>query len=408
MNFPDRLVVDDQWSDLSRIRALPQIDADRLHGWRLQRLRNELNDNDCSVCVLINPISLRYAVDYRCYGLFQSHIPTSYAFVPVDGPVVLHAAYDPCSRADDIRPGRAINYFDGGDALDQHARAFAEDLDSYLIEIGASNRRVAVEYVNPGITLALLRQDFDVVDGVRISERARLIKSADEIECMRWAIAVAEHGIDKLRQCLRAGVSEVQLWGLLNYANLANNGDWHDGRMLASGPRINPWLQEASSRKVEAGDLVGFDTDMIGPFGYCADISRTLFCGPGQPSARQKQLYRLAYAEIQHNLSLVRAGISFSEFQKAAYRQDESFHDNAYTCVVHAVGMSDEYPRINPIFRGPNPYEGTIEAGMVLCIESYVGARGETDGVKLEQQVVVTDDGYEALTTYPFEEALLS
>ena len=45
---------------------------------------------------------------------------------------------------------------------------------------------------------------------------------------------------------------------------------------------------------------------------------------------------------------------------------------------------------------------------MVLCIESYVGAVGETDGVKLEQQVLVTDEGHEQLSTYPYDERLMS
>ena len=44
---------------------------------------------------------------------------------------------------------------------------------------------------------------------------------------------------------------------------------------------------------------------------------------------------------------------------------------------------------------------------MVLCIESYMGPLGERDGVKLEQQVLVTEDGYELLTTFPYEESLL-
>jgi len=91
-------------------------------------------------------------------------------------------------------------------------------------------------------------------------------------------VAVAEHGISRIKAALRPGVSELRLWGLLNYTNLANNGDWHNGRMLASGPRINPWLQEATNRFVEEGDLVGFDTDMVGPLGYFADISRTFHC----------------------------------------------------------------------------------------------------------------------------------
>ena len=271
-------------------------------------------------------------------------------------------------------------------------------MEAYLVDIGQPKGRVAIEYVNPSITQALEAKGIEVVDGSPIAESARIIKSPDEITAMTWACAVADLGISKLSQSLRPGVTERQLWGILNYTNLANQGDWHDGRMLASGPRTNPWYQEATLRKVEAGDLVGFDTDMIGPFGYFADISRTLFCGPGKPSQEQKKLYRLAYEEVQHNLSLVKPGIRFSEFQQQAYVQDPIYQKGAYTCLVHAVGMCDEFPRINPIFRGPNPYEGTIEAGMVLCIESYVGADGGKEGVKLEQQVHVTDDGYELLS----------
>ena len=403
----DALIETDGWSDLSRQREMPKVDFDRMHRYRLGRIREKLREAEVDFCILVNPISLRYAVDYRTYGLFQSHIPTTYLFVPLDGPVVIHGAYGTPPKVDEVREARPVSFFDGGYKLDEAARKLAEDADRFLSDIGASGRRIAVEYVNPSITQALLQRGIGVMDGVTISEAARVIKSEDEIACMKWAIAVAELGISKVCEAVRPGVSELQLWGLLNYTNLANNGDWHDGRMLASGPRINPWLQEASPRKVESGDLVGFDTDMIGPFGYFADISRTVHCGPAKPTRRQKELYRLAVDEITHNMGLVKPGLKFSEFQHRAYPVPEAFHENAYTCAVHAVGMCDEYPRINPVFRGPNPYDGEIEAGMVLCIESYMGAVGERDGVKLEQQVLVTKDGTELLSNFPFDEALL-
>jgi Xaa-Pro aminopeptidase len=54
-----------------------------------------------------------------------------------------------------------------------------------------------------------------------------------------------------------------------------------------------------------------------------------------------------------------------------------------------------------------NPYDCKLEAGMVMCIESYIGAVGERDGVKLEQQVLVTESGCELLITYPYEDELL-
>ena len=85
---PDRMVLDDDWSDLTRIRRMPDIDLERLHAYRLGRIRDRLRDTGAAMCLLGNPVSLRYAVNYRAYALFQSHIPTAYLFVPVEGPVV--------------------------------------------------------------------------------------------------------------------------------------------------------------------------------------------------------------------------------------------------------------------------------------------------------------------------------
>ena len=407
MISPDKMVQIDDWSDLSQFREVPPIDLECLHAYRMSRLKAEMLKHDVGLCVMVSPISLRYAVNYRNYAAFMSHIPSTYLFLPTEGDYQLYNAFDPDIADKNKRKGRPIAYMYGGDELEHCAVLFADDVVNYLSDIGCDNRRIAIEYVNPTITQALEKKGLEVIDGVLISERARLIKNEDELNCIRWAVAVAEHGADKVKQALKPGVSELQLWALLNYTNLANNGDWHDGRMLASGPRINPWLQEASERKLESGDLMGFDTDMIGPMGYFADLSRTFHCGPDKPTLRQKQVYRLAMAEIEHNLKLVKPGIKFSEIQQQAYPVPEEFHKNAYPCILHGVGMCDEYPHIDPMFRGELPYDESLQAGMVVCIESYMGAVGDRDGVKLEQQVIVTDDGYELMTEYPFEEGLI-
>lgn len=401
------MVLMDDWSDLSKFQQPERVDDDRLHAWRLSRLREKLRENDAAMCMLVSPISLRYAADYRDYPLFQSHMPQAYGFLSAEGPTVIHGAMAGAAWADETRPGRPISFFDGADVLSEYADHLAGDVVDYLSQIGTDNRRVAIEYVNPSITRALQGRGLDVIDGVRVSEPARAIKSQDEINCIRWAVAVAEHGIARLKIAIKPGVSELQLWGLLNYTNLANNGDWHEGRMLASGPRINPWLQEASSRKVESGDLVGLDTDMVGPRGYFADISRTFHCGPARPTARQRELYQLALEEISYNLELIRPGITLKDFQQRAYVPAEEFQPNAYPCVIHGVGMSDEYPQVKPHFRGSNPYDGVIEKDMVICVESYMGAPGESDGVKLEQQVLVTENGYELMSCFPLEDSLL-
>ena len=232
----DQLLSDDNWSDLSQFRAKPKIDAQRLQDYRMGRLQASMREADVALCVLVNPISLRYAVDYRNYALFQSHIPTTYLFVSVGGETAIHGAYDPSPAIKNVRPGRPICFFDGGSELVESARLLADDIVNYLSEMGTDNRRVAVEYVNPSITQALMARGLEVIDGVAIAESARVIKSEDEIACMKWSIAVAEHALERMKSAIRPGVSELQLWALINYTNFANNGDWHDGRMLASGP----------------------------------------------------------------------------------------------------------------------------------------------------------------------------
>ncbi|MEM7072390.1 MAG: Xaa-Pro peptidase family protein [Pseudomonadota bacterium] len=405
---PDQLILHhDRWSELAPNAHLDAIDQDRLHEWHLHRLREQLHKHQCAALMLVSPISLRYAFDYRTYSLFQSHIPTTYGVIGQTGKPVLFNAYGPLPDKAESHRGHPNSFFDGGNRISEYATQIASDLVAYLQKTGTDCRRIALEYVNPSLTLALDRLGFEVIDGVKLAEMARIIKSPDEIACMHWACAVAEHAIETMRAAIRPGVSELQLWGILNYTNLANQGDWHEGRMLASGPRINPWLQEATVRKLESGDLVGFDTDMVGPFGYCADISRTFHCGPAQPTKRQKQLHQLAIAEVEYNIALLRPGLSFEALREQAFKQDECYHQNAYHCVLHGVGMCDEYPQIVQPFFGPQPYDGTLEAGMVVCVESYVGAVGEHDGIKHEEQVLITDEGTKRISTCPLDPRLL-
>lgn len=395
------------WSDIRRFHAMPEINFDRMRWDRLAKLRQAVRDEDAALLVLINPVSLRHAIDLRSYQLYQSHIPTAYVFVPPEGPVIGHGAYGATMDGVINRPHRAINFMDGSCLIPEQAELLADDIGHFLSELGTDNRRISLEYSTPSLTLALQRRGYEVIDGAITAESARIIKTDDELNCMRWSIAVAQHALTSMKAAIRPGVNELQLWGLVNYVNVANNGDWHDGRMLASGPRTNPWYQEAEDRIVEAGDLVGVDTDMVGPNGYCADVSRTFHCGPGLPTKRQKQIYRHAVEEIEHNLKLIRNGRTLMDFQAQSFLPEEKFHRNAYTCAIHGVGMCDEFPRINPRCSGPTPYDGVMQTGMVLCVESYMGAEDEHEGAKLEQMVLVTDDGCELLSTMPYDEALM-
>ena len=145
---------------------------------------------------------------------------------------------------------------------------------------------------------------------------------------------------------------------------------------------------------------------MIGPFGYCADISRTFFCGPAKPTSEQSDLYKRAYEQLQHNMSLIKPGVTYEEIRTEAYIVPEGFR--RIDLLTHGIGMSDELPFIQPseCYKEAPP-DGVIETGMTMCVEAYCGREGGNQGVKLEEQILITVDGFEVLTQYPFEQSLM-
>ncbi len=377
----------------------PPVSMERVRAHRRERLLEQMRNHDVGLMVLANPVSLRYAVEWREYALFQAHIPTYYLFVDAGGRMILHGAYaEDHDTVDEFRAASYVNVFDGGLDVEGQASAFAQQV---LDEAGAGVR-VAVERLGPDAHRALQRLGMDVIDAEPLVERARSGKSSEEIVCMRHAIAVAEAAMSAMYEAMRPGMTENELFAILHQTNIANDGDWIDGRMLCSGPRTNPWYQQASDRAIEAGDLVAFDTDMIGPFGYCADISRTWIAGAGEPDARQRDRHARALEEIEHNAALLAPGLGFRELSDKAFQQPDEFVAHRYACVAHGVGMSDEYPKIyHRQDWDLHGYDGVIEADTVICIESFVGSDAGGPGVKLEQMWHVRADGNELLSTFP-------
>lgn len=155
--------------------------------------------------------------------------------------------------------------------------------------------------------------------------------------------------------------------------------------------------------------MMAFDTDLIGTYGYCCDISRSWIVGDAKPTAEQRALYRVAYDHVMTNIDIIRPGMSFTEMTEKAHRLPEKYRALRYGVIAHGVGLCDEYPSVRyPEDVAEHGYGGVFEPGMTLCVEAYVGAVGGKEGVKLEEQVLVTETGVEVLSRYPFEEALLA
>ncbi|MGH8757233.1 MAG: M24 family metallopeptidase, partial [Burkholderiales bacterium] len=197
------------------------------------------------------------------------------------------------------------------------------------------------------------------------------------------------------------------LWSVLHETNIAHGGGWIECRLLASGERTNPWYQECGNRIINAGDMVAFDTDMVGPFGYLADISRSFVCPGKRATDYQKRLYKAAEEQIQFNTDLIKPGVSFREFSEKSWKVPDAYFPRRYTMMVHGVGLVDEYPSVafQEDFKEWG-YDGTFEENMVLSVESFIGEEGGAEGVKLEQQVLVTKSGATVMSRSAMVDAL--
>ena len=384
-----------------------QINFEKLRSYRLSRVRKELEKNNLEACILFDPVNVRYALDTVNMSVYNMHNLTRYCFVPVSGPTILYEYFN-CENLsshlnliDEIRPAITWDYFSNGNQASNELKKWINEIKD-LSKSYFKSKKIAVDVLNGPAVSALNKEGIEVVDAKLILEQARVIKSPDELICMKAAIEVAEIGVSKMRSELKPGMTEDELWSILHKTNIENGGEWIDCRILSSGQRTNPWMQESSNKVIQQGEIVAFDTDMVGPYGYCADISRAFVVGH-RFNDNQKKLYHMALDQINHNSRLIKDGVSFQEFTEKSWVLPEDYYPNRYSVMVHGIGMCDEWPAIRyPTDGGERG--GTFFKNMTITVESYIGKVGGKEGVKLEQQYLIGENGLELMSHHPLED----
>ena len=390
-------------------------DLARMRAHRHARLVRALDAWDYGALLVTDPLNIRYATDSTNMQLWNTHNPFRACLVLPDGYMVLWdyprnehlSAHLPLVR--EVRSGAGLFYFSAGDQAEARAESLAAQVVELMRAHGAGgNRRIAVDKMQLHGIRALEAAGLEVMDGEELTEKTRAIKGPDEIAAMRCALFACERAMAEMEEALAPGMTEVEAWAVMQYGNHIRGGEWIETRILSSGPRTNPWMQECGPRAIRADEIFAFDTDMIGCYGMCADLSRTWWVGPGEPSAEQRRLYREAHALITENTAILRPGMTFAEVTRAGRAMAAEFAPQRYPSKMHGVGLCDEWPSIKWLEDlPPVGQDYVLQPGMCLCVEAYVGRPGGQDGVKLEDQVLITATGVENLTRYPFDAALM-
>lgn len=392
------------------------IDLVAVRAWRQGRVRDQMRAHGVDAVILSDPVSIRYASGARNMQVFSMrNAPARYLLMTQDRAILYeftgceHLAHG-LETLDDVRPATTASYVAAGPGIAERERSWAAEMADTIAELlgGRRDATVGIERLNAGAALGLADEGLRIVDAQAPVERARAIKSAEEMKCVKASLRATEEGVAELRAAIRPGQTEAELWSVLHRAVIARNGDYIETRLLNAGDRTNPWFQETSDAVIAENALIALDTDVVGCHGYYADFSRTFHSGPGAPSADQRRLYATALEQLHHNMALLRPGLTFRDYAEGAWDIPERYYAHRYYLSAHGCGMTGEYPYL--YHRGDFPdagYDGVIEPGMVLCVESFIGEAGRGEGVKLEQQLLVTETGTELLSRFPFEDALM-
>lgn len=404
-------------TDMALLDQAPEsidIDMMAVRAYRLGRTREQMAKHGIDACLYGDPINIRYATGARNMQICTARMNTArYLLLTATRSILwdfhgcAHLAAD-LETIDEIRIAQTVSHQCAGPKLEERQRTWTAEMASLITSLVGANATVGLERFNANTAIAFASHGFTIVDAQQPIELARCIKSPEELKCVIASLRSTERAVHKLRSAIRPGISENALWSVLHQSIIADNGEYPETRLLTAGTRTCPWFQETSPSIINENELIALDTDVVGVHGYYCDFSRTFHAGPGAPSATQKELYRTAHAQIAHNISILRPGMSFREFADEAWTIPDKYRKNRYILLAHGCGMACEYPYL---YHGEDfeeaGYDGTIEPGMVLCVESYIGAEDGGEGVKLEQEVLITETGVEVLSEFPFEENLL-
>ena len=387
---------------------MADLDIERLRLERLARLQAAMRAHDLEVLVLSNEPNVRYATGATAMPVYAMSTFVRCAVVPQDGTPILfehtNSMHRSALRAPDVRPMRAWEFTDDPRA---EADGWAELVVDAIRERGSSTTTVGVDRLGAPAYLALADRGLSIRDAAPATQEARRVKTSQELAVLDRNGELVMEMLAAFEAAVRPGLRERDLLAVLFDVMIRGGGEYLATNTVCSGPNTNPWRAEATDRALEEGDLVFVDTDTVGIEGMFSCVSRTFPVGEA-PSAEQRDAYRAAHEWLLSMEELVRPGITCAELAALAPPIPDRYLDQRYECMAHGIGLEEENPSVcHPSDPQPNA-ETVIEGDMALVIEIYAGAVGARDGVKLGDQVVVSDDGCRVLAPFPFSTGLLA
>jgi len=375
------------------------VDMERLTKDRLARLQAAMRRENLGALLLTDFLNIRYATNtVMMIGLRATGIQR-FALVPAEGEPLI------CQRElSRMSPYRSLRFDAYMFAMRPPVATedFVNQAVTGIKQLGAAGERVGVDVLNLAAVEGLKDAEIELVDGWPAIHQARAVKTADEVQLIRWTTEAKERGYDLVREELRRSdppedkLSRLMLDYLMDRGFEAGSEfiSIYDSSTADTRPHNEPM---GADLVVKEGDMVICDATVAGPGGYYSDFARTF--SRGAPTAESKQRYKEAYHSLHEALKLVRPGPcteAFRHFGKGASAAMRLPGFDGY----HGVGLC-VYEA--PWLRGGDPakYMISLEENMIVALEI------NHYPVKLEHLLRVTADGAEILSRYPVDPELV-
>ncbi len=359
-------------------------------GGRLSRLRQRMLEAELPALLVSQPESRRYLSGYAAKDI-PARESAGFLFITKDHQVLLT---DPRTegQAATQAPTFEVRVYRAGSPMPGLLRDLVHELRISRIGFDASH-----------LPYGTWRELADVLDGVArlvpapdIVDRLRMVKDPDEVQAMRESIALNEAAFAHLARTVRPGISELELaWEMENYVRTHGGEGVSFDPITVGGPNSAIPHAQPSDRPVRADELVLFDTGaLLG--GYCSDMTRTVCIDSVPP--KLAEVWRIVVDAQSEAEARVKPGMTGAEVDAVARGVIDAagYGEQFVHGTGHGVGLEiHEPPWITPT-RGVD----VLEPGMVFSIEPGVYLPG-LGGVRMEDLVLLTDNGAETLSTSP-------
>jgi Xaa-Pro aminopeptidase len=393
-----------------------RIDFDLLRRERTKSLSAQIKKHKLDAILCFKAENLRYMTGYRPLWWPISFLTRNAGIMVADKEPILFptsGCYERCRdtmywmKKKNIRPLATME--DPGIVEEEIKKKFVPAFE----ELGITKGKVGLDHVSM-LTLMKLKEAFpkaDFVNGDHCVLDAQVIKNSEEIKCMRASSQMAAIAMDRAIRTIGLGVRECEVLAEAMHALYCNGMEVPQCNLIVtSGDGTAPLRRFASDRQIRQDELVFMD--LGGCFnGYFSDFTRTVIFG--KPNAQHKKIYRAVYEMMNEIKRTLIPGNTNADVNKAARKVviDHGFKGHDYLGLLgHSIGVTGlTYPIVGEI-AAMSEREVVLKTGMIFSLEPGIFIPGVPGGggVRLEDTILVTENGNEVLTTTPYDENLLS